>query len=269
MSASPAVSTPPAGELLSLAGATALVTGAGKGIGEAVARRFAEAGARVAVADVDVAAGQTVVESVVRAGGTARLYPLDVSDPVQDAATVRSVVREWGRLDVLVNNAGIFPFSPAAGTTPALWDRVFATNLRGAFFLAQAAVEPMQRAGGGAIVNIASIDAIRPTGNLAHYDASKAALAMLTRSLALELAPVGIRVNAVAPGAIDTPGARSALGTSGPMPPELLERFLSGIPQHRMGTPDEIARVVLFLSAPASSYVTGSMVVADGGYLLS
>ncbi|HEY6238576.1 MAG TPA: SDR family NAD(P)-dependent oxidoreductase [Thermoplasmata archaeon] len=269
MSDPPGPANPPVAELLSLAGQTALVTGAGKGIGEAIARRLAEAGARVAITDIDVTAGRAVADGVTRAGGTARFYPLDVADPAQIPATIRAVLGEFGSLDVLVNNAGIFPFSPAMETPPQWWDRVFATNLRGAFFLTQAAVGWMRTAGHGSVVNVASIDAVRPAGQLAHYDASKAGLAMLTRSLALEFAAYGVRVNAVAPGAVDTPGARVALGGSGPVPPELLERFLGRIPVHRMGTPDEIARVVLFLASSMSSYITGAMIVADGGYLLA
>lgn len=250
-------------------GKVALVTGGAKGIGEAVVRRLAEAGASVAVTDVDAPAGRATADAAATTGVRAEFFALDVADAAACRATVDSVVRAFGRLDLLVNNAGVFPFSPALQTPPDLWDRVQAINLRGPFFLSTAAAPHLAKSGGGAIVNVASIDAVRPTGNLAHYDASKAALLMLTRSLALEFAPLRIRVNAVLPGSVDTPGARSAKGGGSKVPPALLEVFLKRIPMGRMGSPDDIARVVLFLASQLSSYMTGAGVVVDGGYLIA
>ena len=171
---------------------------------------------------------------------------------------------------MLVNNAGVFPISPAEATTEQIWDRVLDINLKGAFFFAQAAAEAMVKGGhGGAIVNIASIDAMHPSGALAHYDASKGGLLMLTRSLALELAPKKIRVNAVCPGAIHTPGADVALSAMGGGDTGRAKAaFAKRIPLGRMGDPDDIARAVLFLATDASSYMTGSTLVVDGGYLV-
>ncbi|HSQ61975.1 MAG TPA: SDR family oxidoreductase, partial [Polyangiaceae bacterium] len=174
--------------------------------------------------------------------------------------------------DILVNNAGIFPPAPALDLSEATWDRVLSVNLKGAFFLAQAVAQQMIRQGdGGAIVNIASIDALHPTGRLAHYDTSKAGLVMMTRSLAFELGPNRIRVNAVAPGVIQTPGADAALAVlagSG-SPGQLKSKFVSRIPLGRLGTPDDVARAVLFLVSEAADYITGSTLVVDGGFLLS
>jgi 2-dehydro-3-deoxy-D-gluconate 5-dehydrogenase len=257
----------PIEELLSLRGKVALVTGGGLGIGEATAVRLAEAGASVALADVNPTAGEAAARRIVQAGGRASFVSLDVADLSRQRPALDSVVREFGGLDLLVNNAGVFPFSSALDTTPELWDRVLSINLRGAFFLTTAAAPHLRRSGAGAVVNVASVDAIRPTGGLAHYDASKAALVMVTRSLAVEFAPMGIRVNAVAPGGIDTPGARAAMGGTTAASHDATEAFLRRIPMHRMGTPDEIARVVLFLASPLSAYMTGALVVTDGGYL--
>lgn len=259
--------------LFRLDGKVALVTGGGRGIGEAIAIRLAEAGAAVAVADVDLAGARRTVDRIRLAGGRAVAIGLDVADPAACGRAVAEVESELGGLDVLVNNAGIFPFSPATATTPELWNHVLGVNLSGAFFLAQAAAKAIvRRPAGGAIVNIASVDAIRPTGNLAHYDASKGGLVMLTRSLALEFAPMKIRVNAIAPGAIDTPGAQAGMAAATPTgvsPADLARAFLARIPLGRMGQPDDIAHAVVFLAAPASSYVTGALLAVDGGYLVA
>jgi NAD(P)-dependent dehydrogenase (short-subunit alcohol dehydrogenase family) len=180
----------------------------------------------------------------------------------------------YGRVDILVNNAGIFPFAPALELTERMWDRVLEVNLKGTFFCAQAAAQQMVTAGkGGRIVNIASIDALHPTGALVHYDASKGGVAMMTKSLAKEFGPYGITVNAIAPGSIATPGASSAtvatVATQGANVEEMTAAFLARIPLGRTGQPDDIATATLFLASDAASYVTGSLLVVDGGYLLS
>ncbi|MCI4364588.1 MAG: SDR family oxidoreductase [Thermoplasmata archaeon] len=259
----------PNADLLNLREKVALVTGGGMGIGEAIALRLAGAGAAVAVGDVNASAGNAVARRIVEEGGRAMFVQMDVADLAQHRSAVDAVTHGFGGLDLLVNNAGVFPFSPAVDTTPELWDRVLSINLRGAFFLTTAAARYLRSSGTGAVVNVASVDAFRPTGGHAHNDASKAALVMLTRSLAVEFAPLKIRVNAVVPGGIDTPGARSAMGGSVPLASNLAEAFLQRIPMHRMGTPDEIARVALFLATPLSAYMTGALVVVDGGYLVA
>ncbi len=181
----------------------------------------------------------------------------------------------YGRLDILVNNAGIYPFAAALATSETQWDRVHDVNLRGAFFAAQAAAERMiAQQSGGRILNVASVDAVRPTGNLAAYGASKAGLVMLTKALALELAPHGILVNAIVPGEIVTPGAAKAgeqLRQERGVAVEDMNSpaFLARIPLRRLGTPDDVARVALFLASGLADYITGASVVVDGGYLLT
>ncbi|MFN7142306.1 MAG: SDR family NAD(P)-dependent oxidoreductase, partial [Myxococcota bacterium] len=189
---------PPTSALLDLTGRVALVTGGAKGIGLGIARRLVDAGAAVLVTDVDTAAGEAAVGAL---GARASFLHADGGSVADAVGAVDACYRTWGRLDVLVNNAGIFPSSPALETTEALWDRVMDVNLKGAFFLSQAAARRMVAARTpGSIVNIASIDAFHPTGSLVHYDASKAGMVMLTRSLAMELGRHGIRVNVVGGG---------------------------------------------------------------------
>ncbi len=263
----------PLAKLLDLTGQAAIVTGGAKGIGQGIARRLAEAGASVLVADTDEATARTTAREIVASGGKAQAVRADVSDGDSVRGMVEAAVAAFGRLDILVNNAGIFPFSPALQTTETLWDRVIGVNLKGVFLCSQATARQMASQGpGGRIVNIASVDALHPTGNLAHYDASKGGVVMLTKALALELAAVGIRVNAVAPGGITTPGAQAATAAvlpQGVSAEEIGRAFLARIPMKRMGDPDEIARAVLFFATPLSEYATGALLVVDGGYLLS
>ena len=259
-------------ELYDLRNKVALVTGGAMGIGAQIAERLAQAGACVAIADIDAERASRTAERVRLAGSIGKSFGCDVARPDELRRSMQAVVAALGRVDILVNNAGIFPAAPALDITESSWDRVLGVNLKGAFFLSQLAAQQMIAQGdGGCIVNIASIDGLHPTGHLAHYDASKGGLVMLTRSLAFELGPRRIRVNAVAPGAIQTPGAEAAMGAlAGPgSTTQMKSQFVSRIPLGRMGDPDDIARAVLFLASPAAAYVTGTTLVVDGGYLLS
>jgi 2-dehydro-3-deoxy-D-gluconate 5-dehydrogenase len=254
------------GQLFDLHGKAAIVMGGAMGIGAAIAERLAEAGAAVLIADVNEEEARRTAARIGETGARAVAFRADMSQVGDIRAMVAAAVERFGRLDVLVNNAGIFPFTPALEMTEEQWDRVLDVNLKGAFFAAQAAARAMTA--GGRIVNIASIDGLHPTGYLAHYDASKGGLVMLTRSLALELGPRGIAVNAIAPGSINTPGAATTAALSGNSA-IAMEGFLKRIPLGRVGEPDEIAKVALFLASGAADYITGELIVVDGGYLLS
>jgi 2-dehydro-3-deoxy-D-gluconate 5-dehydrogenase len=258
--------------LIDLRGQTAVVTGGARGIGQGVAFRLAAAGASVVIADLDEELARLAAFDLAADGFSATGVGVDVADSESIQTMVEATVRSHGRLDILVNNAGVFPFSPVLDTSEALWDRVLDINLKGVFFASQAAARQMVSEGhGGRIVNIASIDALHPTGGLAHYDASKGGVVMLTRAIALELGPLGIRVNAIAPGSIQTPGAAAAGGArpAGMDLEQTMKAFLDRIPLGRIGVPDDIARAVLFFASSMSDYATGALLVVDGGYLLS
>jgi 2-dehydro-3-deoxy-D-gluconate 5-dehydrogenase len=258
-------------ELFSLQGKVALVTGAGKGIGRAIALRLAEAGAKVVVVDIDSGAAMETESLILHAGGTSCVL-IDDSATIDDAGDiVQEAIEVYGRIDILVNNAGIFRFQSFIDLTEEMWDATMNTNLKGAAFMAQAAAKEMIKQGeGGRIINISSIDAYHPTGNLAHYDASKGGLEMLTKSMARELAPFGILVNAIAPGGIATPGVASMMGNSmnADTAKAVIEGFLATLPLKRMGEPEEIANMALFLAGGASSYCVGASFVVDGGALV-
>lgn len=265
---------PSVAQLLALTGKVALVTGGGGGIGAGIARRLAEAGAAVMVSDLDGNTAEQQVAGIREAGGEARSLKADASSVGEARRVVQATVETFGRLDILVNNAGIYPVSPALETSEETWDRVLDLNLKGTFFHAQAAAQQMIRQGqGGRIINISSANAYKPPGSMAHYDASKSGVVMMTRSLALELARHNINVNAVAPGGVLTEGAQQAMesmGREAGCPPEqVIQGYIQRIPLHRLGTPDDIARMVLCLAAAPGDYITGHTVSVDGGLVFA
>ena len=243
-----------------LAGRAALVTGAQQGIGRAVAIALAQAGADVAINWLDDEAAARVTErAVLDAGRQAILIRADVGDLAAGARMVAAAAARFGRLDILVNNAGIFPRTPFLDLTEALWDSVHGINLKGAAFLGQAAARAMIAAGaGGAIVNMSS-QALRGSLLGVHYSASKAGLIGLTRGMALELAPHRIRVNAVAPGLVDTAQPRFGMTEAA------IAQAGTAIPLGRIGRPAEIAEAVLFLASDRSSFMTGEVMQVNGG----
>ncbi len=271
------MSTSKISQLFDLSGKTAVVTGAAMGIGKGVAIRLGEAGANVVVADVNATEGGNTVKELKGKSIRAEFFKVDQSVLSEIDGAVSFTVKAFGSVDILVNNAGIFPFMPVFNIEEAYWDTVLDTNLKGAFFFAQKAARVMSDSKkGGRIINIASIDAVHPTGNLIAYDSSKAGMVMMTKSLALELGKMGILVNAILPGGIQTPGAAAgsaAMIKAAGLTPEQLEAmgkaFTARIPLGRQGTADDIAGVALFLSSDASQYITGETIVVDGGYLLS
>jgi len=264
----------PIAKLFDLSGKRTIVTGGGAGMGKAISLRLAEAGASVMIADVDLAAASQTVGEIQAIGGTAQAIEVDVAKLSDAQKVVESCVQAFGGLDILVNNAGVYPAASVLEMSEETWDKTVDINLKGLFFCSQAAAQQMIQAGhGGKIVNNASLEAFRPSWLHAHYGASKGGVVMLTKALALELAPQKILVNAVAPGVIWTPGLAELLPTYyeplGLTLEEFTPTFMSRIPVGRMGGPDDIAKVVLFLASAASDYMTGETIVVDGGLLLS
>lgn len=256
-------------DLLSFEGKVAIVTGGGSGIGRACCLRLAEAGAGVLIADMNPQTAQETASLVKAAGGHGIFSKTDVRYTDQTTALADKAVAELGSVDVLVNAAGIFPPTFALDINEASWDSMLATNLRGLFFLSQAVARHMvAQKRGGTIVNIASMDAYLPTPALAHYDASKAGVVGLTQALAKEWGAHGIRVNAVAPGNIHTPGALACAEVLLPMVNMSMDAFRPRTFLNRWGQPDDMARAVLFLASAQSSFVTGTTLLADGGATL-
>jgi 2-deoxy-D-gluconate 3-dehydrogenase len=255
-------------QLFDLTGKTAVVTGGSMGIGYGIVKRLAEAGAAVVIADIEETEGKRKVAELAKAQRQAFFVKTDVSSEADVVSLIRATMSHTGRLDIFVSNAGIYPQTPVLDMDVALWDRIQAVNLRGMFLCNREAARSMVAAGGGIIINIASVDSLHPSMvGLSAYDASKHGVWGFTKNLALEVAKKGVRVNAIAPGGIATEGVEKTMGTASLR--ENIETFEARIPLGHFGEPDDIATVALFLASDASAYMTGELVVVDGGVLLS
>jgi 3-oxoacyl-[acyl-carrier protein] reductase len=243
-------------------GKVVVITGAAKGIGCGIARAFAARGATLVIADTDEVAGAATANALSEAGGNAEFIATDVTSQASCEAAVRRVLDRHGRIDVLCNNAGIYPQARVADMTEADWDRIFAINVKGMFFMVKAVLPGMRERSYGRIVLTSSV-----TGPLtgypgwAHYGATKAAMLGFMRSAALEVALQGITINAVLPGNVLTEGMQG-------MGQEYIDKLAASIPMKRLGTPEEIGYAMLFLASDEAAYITGQTIVVDGGQLL-
>lgn len=251
--------------MFNLSGKVALVTGARRGMGKSHALTLSSQGAAVAVTDIDLGECQAVADEIIAKGGQAAAFKLDVTSKAEIESVFDEVIKRFGKLDILVNNAGIYQDKPALEMTEADWDRTIDINLKGQFFCAQRAAKEMSKNKWGRIINIASIASggvgVGISGG-AHYTASKGGVIGMTETLAIEFAPLGINVNAIGPGAIDTP-----MVAADQMSKEELDAFISGVPLKRIGKAEEVSATVVFLASDEASYVTGATFYVDGGWL--
>jgi NAD(P)-dependent dehydrogenase (short-subunit alcohol dehydrogenase family) len=251
--------------MFNLSGKVAIITGARRGMGRTHSLLLAQAGARVIVTDIDLKECEQVVEEIKSAGGEAIAVKCDVTNKKDIDQMIRRTIDEFGKIDILVNNAGICQFKPFVDLTDEDWEKTIDINLRGYYWCAKAVVPEMIKQKYGRIINIASIAAGQVGvgfAGLTHYCASKGGIVAFTQALALELAPYNITVNAIAPGAIDTPMVAASKTDS-----KVLEASMARIPLRRMGKPEEISSLVVFLASDEASYITGDLIVADGGYV--
>lgn len=247
----------------------AVVTGAASGFGEAIATRFAAEGAKVVAADIDESGGMRVVSAINQAGGEAVFVRTDVSKAADVEAMIGAAVKQYGGLDVLVNNAGFsHQMTPLWDLPEADYDRVFAVNTKGVYLGAKYGVPALRERGGGVIVNTASIGAVAPRPGVTAYNATKGAVVTMTRGLAVEVAPFHIRVNAVNPVAADTKFIKGALGIDA-MPDAIRQMVIQGIPLGRLAEPRDVAAAVLFLASDDAQFLTGVCLNVDGGRSIS
>jgi NAD(P)-dependent dehydrogenase (short-subunit alcohol dehydrogenase family) len=253
--------------IFGLQGLTAVVTGAGSGIGKQTAKLFGSLGANVVIGDLDTENAKTVAQEIVAGGGNARHAACDVSSEQDVKAMFSVAVETYGGVDILVNNAAYRPKADFMEMTVETWDHMHAVNTRGTFLCMREAIKSMRASGkGGSIVNISTVGSLHPTiFNNTHYDSSKAGVNAMTQTSAVEFAPDRIRVNAILPGGTDTEGSRNlraaGVTTKGP-----IMASATRVPMARMASPMELAQAILFLASPASSYITGALLPVDGGY---
>jgi 2-dehydro-3-deoxy-D-gluconate 5-dehydrogenase len=251
--------------MFDLTGKVALVTGARRGMGKAHALALAKQGARVAVTDIDEKECQAVAEEIRKNGGEAIGLKLDVSNAQEIDRVFLEVAKQWGMLDILVNNAGIYFPKPALELSEGEWDKMITINLKGQFLCAQRAAKEMVKNKWGRIINISSVASGQVGVGIAggaHYTASKGGVIGMSETLAVEWAPFGICVNVIAPGAIDTPMVQAAQ-----LPKEAMDAMLSRVPLKRIGRPEEVSAMVVFLASQEASYITGATFYVDGGWL--
>lgn len=247
-----------------LEGKVAIVTGARRGIGKAIALELASRGAKVTVSDIDEAECQAVVDEIKKMGSEGLAVKCDVSKEQEVEQLIEKTVSTLGGLDIMVNNAGIVEFKPIADMSESDWQKTLDIDLKGVFLCSKAAAKKMTEQKSGKIVNTASIAAKIGYPQISQYCAAKAGVCGFTRALAVELAPSGINVNTVLPGVIDTPMAASIKSD-----PEQLKAILAKIPKGRVGKPEDIAHAVAFLSSDEADYITGAEIVVDGGWTIA
>jgi 3-oxoacyl-[acyl-carrier protein] reductase len=244
-------------------GKVAIVTGAGNGIGYAIAKAFAEEGAHVVIADIDKSVGKKAAKEIIEAGGKALSIPTDVSDEKQVQSMVDETLRELGKIDILVNNAGITVHKKLVELEREAWDRQIGVQLTGPFLATKHVARHMIERGGGKIVNITSVAGEMGRVKQAAYCSAKGGLIMLTKVAAMELAEHGINVNSVAPGLIDVPSQREEANLS----QAYKDSYLEQLPLGRIGLPDDIVKMVLFLASPDAEWITGQNFIVDGGLM--
>lgn len=239
----------------------AVITGGANGIGEAYVVGMAKEGARVVIADTDQKAGERIIQEIKKAGEEGNFIRTDVSQKKDVEKMVAETIKKYGKLDIIVNNAGILFTAPVEETTEEMWDKLLAVNVKGLFFCAQAAAKEMKKQKKGKIINISSIAAIGGQAGLCAYSSTKGAVLPITRVFALELASYNIQVNAILPGTTDTGMAKAAMAD-----PEWTRQVTAGIPMGRLGKTQDLLGAVLYFASDDSNYCTGQTLIVDGGF---